>query len=533
MSLRKQKDKKVNKTKNSKIKNILNNAKEERNLKRDNSKIWGMIALIIAFGIASYNIIASTGMNIQDTNPASYIIVIMLMVFLFLVFSLKEDLKFRYSLKNILIGIIVFIIYIFVVSFLKITESFKFYVYRLDALMLPFLLIALIIIIFGIDGIKKLKYAIIYSAFASPLILLPLLNMNNLFTFINAKIVFYILKMVQIPVSSTGMSISLISNQTISIIIGQACTDIGAFIALAAFLIPVVYLFNGKRKNKIIFFITSLAALLILNLARMFTIAMVWFYYGISNALALFHASAGPIIFYIIIAVMIIFSYKFKLIVPKINYKGSALWNEKSKIAFSIFIVLLFGIFNNIFLSSYMNLNIPIMNFKNSLVLNNFINRSVELSIINNFKSNGINATSFGAVKLNNIPGFNLKLSNSTLNAYAFVSLSNTESYIKNSNYSSLYIVKNGIVISSSILKGKTYTLILSHFSAPINVSGVYIPFNFLVFENYSATKFCSINYKTIGISNYFESELFNLIKSNSNIVTSPCIALNLASTFN
>ncbi len=67
------------------------NKKQEFKKQNSNNKLLGMIIILIGFAIASYYIISSTNLNIQDTNPASYVIVVMLMIFLFLIFLLKED----------------------------------------------------------------------------------------------------------------------------------------------------------------------------------------------------------------------------------------------------------------------------------------------------------------------------------------------------------------------------------------------------------------------------------------------------------
>ena len=523
---------------NEKVQTKQHTTVQENN--KGNNKLLGMLVVIAAFSIGSYKIISSTGLSIQDTNPSSYIIAVMLMIFLFLIFSLKEKLEFKPSTRSILFGSIILAIYTITVSYLKVVTSFMFYIYRIDALLLPIFLSTLILVIFGIDGIKKLKYVIVYSAFASPILLLPLLNINNLFTLVNAKFVFYMLRIMQIPVSSSGIMISLASNPTASIIIGQTCTDIGAFIALAAFLLPIAYLFDGKLKSKVLFVIIGIIALAILNVARMLTIAFSWFYYGISNALMLFHASSGPILFYVILAVMIIFSYKLDLYVPKMKYNEIAVSGKKYLLSVHILIAFAFGIFSLVLLSSNANIGIQPMHFKNiQNSTNNQINMSTESEILSVLNAHNIKTTQIGIIKLNNITGLDIALNgNSTVeinNTYVFLSTSKIIPSLVKSGYQYdqyKYILRNGISVNNEILKTSNYSLSISEFSVPINASGTYIPIDFLVFENYSSTRFCRIEYQKIGLSNFFESEIYNFIKGNKINKDAPCVPYKLASIF-
>ena len=50
----------------------------------------------------------------------------------------------------------------------------------------------------------------------------------------------------------------------------------GIFIALAFFLIPIAYLYDGKTKKKILWVASGLALLLVLNLVRMASISLAW-----------------------------------------------------------------------------------------------------------------------------------------------------------------------------------------------------------------------------------------------------------------
>ncbi len=495
------------------------NKKQEFKKQNSNNKLLGMIIVLIGFAIASYYIISSTNLNIQDTNPASYVIVVMLMIFLFLIFLLKEDLKFEFKLKNIIAGSLLFLAYILVVSYLKVISSFKFYIYGLNALLLSLFLASLIIIIFGFDGLKKLKYAVIYILFASPLILMPLISLNSLFTSANAHLIYYALKLMNIPVLNNGLIIYSLYNKAAEIIIGTTCTNIGAFLALVMFLIPIAYLFNGKLKNRFAWLGTSIILLLILNLIRMLAIAITWFYYGATKGLILFHLSAGPILFYIIIIAMILFSYKFNLIIPKINLKYISI-NYNNYLLIPIIFVLGFSFFNLVALSNSINNSISPTQFinSNSILLNRSlnINTSLDLQLINTLKQTNMTVTSLGSVELENITGLSFKLNNKTGNIFIFASLANSKEYVFNKSINNfVYILKNGVSVSSHNLISNNYSIILNQFIKPYKINNsTYTFVNFLVFANYSDVKKCIFNYnnKNIGFSNYFEAEVFNLI---------------------
>lgn len=495
------------------------NKKQEFKKQNSNNKLLGMIIILIGFAIGSYNIIASTNLNIQDTNPASYVIVVMLMAFLFLIFLLKEDLKFEFKLKNIMAGSLLFLVYILAISYLKVISSFKFYIYGLNALLLSLFLASLIVVVFGFNGLKKLKYAIIYILFASPLILMPLISLNSLFTSINAHLIYYALKLINIPVLNNGLIIYSLYNKTAEIIIGETCTNIGAFLALVMFLIPIAYLFNGKLKNRLAWLGTSVILLLILNLIRMLAIAITWFYYGATKALILFHLSAGPVLFYIIIIAMILFSYKFNLIIPIINLKHISI-KYNTYLLIPIIFALGFGFFNLVALSNPINNLINPTQFinSNSILLNKSLNlnTSLDLQLMNTLKQSNMTVMSLGSVKLENITGLSFKLSNKTDNVFIFASLANSKEYAFNKSINNfVYILKNGVSVSSHNFISNNYSIILNQFIKPYKINNsTYTFVNFLVFANYSNVKKCIFNYnnKNISFSNYFEAEVFNLI---------------------
>ncbi|MCL4371786.1 exosortase/archaeosortase family protein [Candidatus Marsarchaeota archaeon] len=271
----------------------------------------GIAALLVALFIAMFNELSVTSFSIADNNPASYVIVVMLMMFLLVLFSMKEDLAPGFSKRNSAIAAGVLVLYVLAFSFLKVYFSFEFQTFRLDALLFPIALTSIIIALFGPAGLRKLKVLLIYSIFASPILLLPILNLSQPFTMLNAQAVFGILKLLGVNVFRNGIVISSASGSAISI--ASTCADIGAFVALLMFLIPVAYVYNGRLSRKALWLLSGMLLIFVLNILRMLSIALVWAYYGLGPAVNAVHLFIGQILFDITIVVMILATGKYSL----------------------------------------------------------------------------------------------------------------------------------------------------------------------------------------------------------------------------
>ena len=311
------------------------------------AKILGIAIVLIAFLIVSFNSLSVTGLSVLDTDASTYIIVVMLMIFVFICFGAKADINFEYNKKNILYSGLVFLLYIVLLSFLRVALSFSFLSYRIDALLFPLPLLALILLIFGTSGAKKLLPLIIYAAFASPLILLPLLNLNGAFANLNAILVFNLIKALGAPVSRIGLMITAISGASITV--STTCVSIGTFAALVMFLIPVAYLYDGKKIMKFYWILSAFLLMLLLNVARMIFIALIWVFYGLNSAVNTFHLFAGQLIFYAIMVIMVLIASKYELFIPQSSKKKKTKRKAQSKsndwrLAVPIAIAIIFAI---------------------------------------------------------------------------------------------------------------------------------------------------------------------------------------------
>ncbi len=276
-----------------------------------NQKAIGIAVLFVAFLLGTVNSIARTSFTILDTDSTTYIIIVMLMIFPFIAFYIKEDLNVAGRRRDIAIGAALFVAYVAIVSYLRAAMSFAFATYRIDGIMFPLLLASLVITIFGLESLKRFNRLMIYSVFASPLLLMPLILANGAFANFNADIVYSILRLTGVNAAKSGIAITGASSSTITI--ASTCVPIGIFIATVMLLLPLAYLYRGRMRNKAIWIGTAVIAVLLMNILRMAVIALAWAHSGIGSAISLFHIFAGEIIFYIAIVLFVLLAGKFGL----------------------------------------------------------------------------------------------------------------------------------------------------------------------------------------------------------------------------
>jgi len=487
-------------------------------MKRSTNKLIGLIILSVAFLLSSFNSIVLTGFVISDSDPASYIIVPMLMLFLTIFFSLKEDLILNRSLRDVAFGSFLFIAYILLVSYSRSALSSLYMSYRIDALLFPLLLASLIAIIFGLDGIKKLKFLIVYSAFASPLVLFSIINLNAAFTDFNANLVYSVLKYVGVPVVKNGIAIIAPSSSTV--FIASTCADWGAFIAFFMFLLPVAYFYEGKISRKTIWVASGFLLVFALNILRMSFIALMWAYYGLGAAVSTFHLFVGQILFDVSIIVMVLLAYKYGLNVRKI--KGGLVKSFKVQLAgfnpkitamvaipafvvgltaFAFSLPYLNSIYNPIYITSY--------------PANSISNITIDMTYLRILRYSGMNVSTLGYIN-----GMRLfALSNSTYNGnssiFALASFSNSTSLGGMlAGYDSISgrhiaILENGVVVTAAEVRSGNYTFDVNYFSLPAVVQGKNLTLNYEFFVYRNASVSCEMRANSI---NFIEAELYNIL---------------------
>ena len=282
---------------------------------RLNNRFFGVIVALAALILAYYNSLSISSFVISDSDPYTYGIVVMLMGMVFLFLGVRDK-RLEPSPKAAWIGAGSAIVaaYALLLAYARVSLSFWFISYRVDVLLIPIFLAGIILGVFGPSGLSRLKYQIVYLFFASGVVLSPLIALNAPFTGLNAGLVYSLIKALGVPVVRNGLVISAASSGSISI--ASTCADIAAFIAIALFMIPLAYFYDGKPKKKLEWVASGVALLFIFNIFRMSLIAVLWAYYGIGEAVATFHLFIGSVLFYASIIIMILVAGKFGMKLP-------------------------------------------------------------------------------------------------------------------------------------------------------------------------------------------------------------------------
>ena len=473
----------------------------------ERSKAIGIIALLAAFIIGALNSILITNPSILDTDSSTYIIVVMLMLPLLIIFSGKEELMLTKGYKGTVSGIFFFAFYIALMIIARGAMSFAFFSYRVDAFIMPIFIMSIVAPIFGIEGIKRLKMLIVYAFFASPLLLLPLFKLNNVWANANTSFVFVLLKSLGYNISKIGQTIHAGAGAFITI--SSTCVSLGTFVALIMFLIPLAYFYKGDIKNTVVWLICGFLLMLLLNILRIIAIMLSWLYSGLSGSVLVFHTFAGQILFYIAIVVMFIIAPKFNLHIERIKRSKPKKPAKREMPLHGIFIALVFGIISLLLTIPYASaISAPAELFdsanasQNATIVN--IIKSLENAHMNIYQLGLTNKTTLYAIK---------SASNSTI--YLFVYLYKIpEGGTITANYSGIsamytQLLPNGISLKSARVVSMNSTFIVNYFSAPYLLNGSYITENYLFFAPLSNNiSFCNANGGPI---NNLETAIYNL----------------------
>ncbi len=285
-------------------------------------RTWG-VALFTAFLVAVIicSILITQG-YISDTDASTYVIVPMLMLPVFAVFMLKEkDLVPEVGPNSVVLGIILFSLFIVLELDSLGYLGAAFFAYRIDMLLVPIAIAALASLIFGIRNLRRFAWISVYALFASPVLLAPIINLNLGFASANSFAIFQILKPAFAGLSFVNPITIYLNGHGVEI--GNTCIGIGAIIGLAMFLLPVAYFMDGRPRSRFLWVLGAVLLMVFLNFLRMLFITLAWFSYGPSSSILDIHSFVGQLIFYAVIIAMLLLHGRFGLEYPKIEIKGS------------------------------------------------------------------------------------------------------------------------------------------------------------------------------------------------------------------
>lgn len=378
-------------------------------------KGFGLItftALLLALLIFSISI---TPQYISDTDASTYVIVPMLMLPIFAIFMFKNSEKSvpKVDTQSIVIGTILFTLFIILILDTRASLGPLFFSYRMDMLLLPIAIVALATLVFGLKNLDRFAWIAIYALSASPLLLLPIINTNLNFASVNSLGIYYATR--TFFQGMTFVSPITLAYNGYQVSVGNSCIGVGALIALVLFMLPIAYFLDGSRRKKALWILSGLGLMLLLNFIRMLVITVAWFAYGPNQNILDIHAVVGQVIFYFVIIVMIITAGRYKLTYPKIrlgrkrhNYSTAAV---AIAVFFSIIYLLISASYSNsqivslTSISQNATLNWRSVNLIYSSFLNyqgitystiGYGNRSVAINLINSSNKNEQMVALFG-----------------------------------------------------------------------------------------------------------------------------------------
>lgn len=488
---------------------------------QDAERVFQTAIIAIAFIIGSAVTLAITGMTVLDSNPASYIIVTMLMGVLFIFFTIKDMSPMPSDDYGIVAAALIFIIYLVFLSYARGSLSFEFLSYRIDALLLPVFLLSIVLAVLGRKGILRFAPVIAYLLFASPVLLMPILTSNGGLSSFSASLVYSMLKATGAQVVQSGLQIIAPSGQAISI--ASTCVPVGTFVALIMMLVPVSYLYKGRPNRKLAWLVCGAVLFFVLNVIRMTIIALAWAYSGLGAAVAVFHAFGGFLIFCITIIVMLLAYGKFGL-----ELDLGRKWAKRLKAAFSAYdieenygriftaVVIALAV---LFLSlGYLNSpNVSAISFNQPWIPNSAY-PALHQSVISRIAASGVEYSYLGSGQGDMYfelgKGSPLNSTYLIVSFYPYLEKGMNLVFYTNSSWPSSYVLKSGITISSLLAESSNSTFSINYFAVPITVNGSSYSANFEAFSiaGVAGTGYCNPSVSS-GLQEYLESAIYNLIQ--------------------
>ncbi|BCS90774.1 MAG: hypothetical protein ARM1_0231 [Candidatus Micrarchaeota archaeon] len=469
-------------------------------------------------------------LEISDTLIDSYYSVSLLMFPLFILFILaKSKLDLKPNLKNdTIVSISLIIIFYILYTIAQGSLSILFLIYRIDTILIFISEMAVVIAAFGLRNLNTFKYAFLYIILTSPTLSYIIKPLNSSFYKVNAYITYSIV----LHISS---NISLVKDALYSpdltpsfLYIAQTCIPLEIFIGILLFLLPLAYYLEGSRKDKLVWLAVFLIIPIIANIVRIAIIAYYWSIGQYNNYIAVFHEIAGPLIFYIDMALAVILISKFKLKVKALSINNIRFNSTRSLLvailAFSTLAITypLSFQFNNGYNAIY----------NNSIEYSNQSQIRFFISHIGLFLNKNISKSAY--LVSNNSTAALLayrSIADSNISDIMLAFASNKSSIVdarifpNRSIISHTYILKNGISVESGLIDTKNGSYIFYTFGDVyiIDSSPVYV--RYVILKNNTLST-CHIDNTYEIISSY----IYNLIRLRPYNSTISCSAYYQAS---
>ena len=256
-----------------------------------------------------------TQLTISDSDPSTYVVIPLLMLPVLAFFMLRKGTRIDVKRNDILVSVALFILFLALTIYLRVQFSYLFISFRIDMLLMPLVLTALVGALFGFSRVNDFRALFIYPAIASPALMFAVMPLNQAFAVANTEIVYHVIKL--FVVNAAYMTPITISANGYSIGIGQTCVGIGALLALVFLLMPVAYFYEGTWVKRILWVLSGFALLVVFNVLRMMLITADWLAYGPSNSVLLIHEFVGILLFYASIIIIMLLAGRYGLVLPR------------------------------------------------------------------------------------------------------------------------------------------------------------------------------------------------------------------------
>ena len=272
---------------------------------------WFYVTLIFIFTIAAYyQTLTSMKTYIDDNDPTSYVVIILPIFFIFLVFFYMKELESEKDPLKFLLAFIFIGSAITLYTQNSLNSSLS--AYRLDLLSIPLFITGAVILFFGIESAKRLRFILLYLFLIWPFIFSPIYPLQNFVTDITADVAHQLIKVMGLPIQRIPRNV-FSSGEREQIEIAKTCVALGAFIGLFVLLLPFINSLSGENKNKGKWIVSGIVLVWLLNLIRIMAIILLWFYSGLSDAMFVFHTFGGNFIFDVSLVISLLSLKFFKL----------------------------------------------------------------------------------------------------------------------------------------------------------------------------------------------------------------------------
>jgi exosortase len=263
-----------------------------RKRKEENWKLAAvsLLLLLCLTTLFYYKTFSNMKLYIDDTDPYSYAAVIPSMFLIILLFFYRKDLRIEWNAEKFLLAIL-----FFAVAALLLSEAAAFPDYALGPLSLPFFMAGCVLLFFSIYTVKRLLFPILYLFLLWTPIFQPVVSTQKNLTDVTTDVV-------EVPINLLGYNMERVGNafyssSNVALEVVPECVPLSAFIALFCFLLPFAYVAKGEITNRVAWLVAWVIGGWLLDVVRIIAVLMIWYYSGISNALQVFHALGGNIIF--------------------------------------------------------------------------------------------------------------------------------------------------------------------------------------------------------------------------------------------